>query len=556
MDRRVAVRRALRRVLGLAILLVVVAPGVAGATAPGSGPARSTVPTQAPADGTTLIQAAFGGLLGRSAGAGELAYWQSELDRGVAPRSVVARIGNSTEQRRFLVRKAYETILDRAPDSAGLDYWSGAIITRFSARELHASFFASPELYERAGGTPAGFVDRLYRVILSRPAEPAGSDYWVGRLAAGTLRSQVAKQILASPEAILQPDLSVTASTPRAGSTATSLDRVRVELDRSIVAGTSVLLVSVDGTSIPGATTDGAGGRSLEFTPTNRWWSTVTVAKVVVTVFAFDGTTVEHTDLSFRLRPAPAAGDELMVAFYGHPRTAALGILGETSPAVALQRLRNQAAPYAASGRPVMPVFELIATLVTASPGADGLYRQRESNATIRPYLDTIRSAGGRLILDIQPGRARFIDEARAYETMLREPEVGLALDPEWAVGPTGVPGGGAIGTVDAAAINEVSAYMSQLVTSRGLPPKVLMIHRFTPGMVTNTDAIVSRPGVIILFHADGEGSAAAKYDDYHNLLPARFRKGIKIFYDEDPRVIPPAELLALRPQPDFVSYQ
>lgn len=542
--------------LGLAILLSVAVPSLAGAA---SAPPPVDAPVEvaeATAADTALIQAAFQGLLGRSAGPGELAYWESELDRGVPHRSVVARIGNSGEQRRFLVRTAYATILDRGPDAAGLDYWSAAVITRFSAREMHASFFASPEFYARSGGTDAGYVRGLYQVILSRTAEPAGVAFWVDRLASGTLRSQLAMQILATPEAVLQPDLSIVSSTPRARSLTTAMDRIRVGLDRTVVGGTSVLLVSVGGRSIPGETVDGADGRSLEFTPTNDWWRTVSLDKVVVTVFAFDGTSVEHTDMSFRLRPYPWSPDELMVAYYGHPRTGALGILGEGTPAQALARLRNQAAPYAASGRPVVPVFELIATLVTASPGSDGLYRSRESEATIRPYLNTVRGAGGRLILDIQPGRARFIDEVRAYAPLLREHDVGVALDPEWAVGPTGVPGGGGIGSIDAAEINEVSAYLSNLVLTHGLSPKVLVVHRFTPGMVTNTDAIVTRPGVTIVFHADGEGSAAAKYADYHDLLPDRFAKGIKVFYDEDPRVIPPAELLALRPQPSFVSYQ
>ena len=81
-----------------------------------------------------------------------------------------------------------------------------------------------------------------------------------------------------------------------------------------------------------------------------------------------------------------------------------------------------------------MPALELIATLVTAAPGDDGKYRYRQSSDLIDRYLAEARRAKALLILDIQPGRARFMDEVRAYQPYLREPDVGLALDPEWSM--------------------------------------------------------------------------------------------------------------------------
>lgn len=259
-----------------------------------------------------------------------------------------------------------------------------------------------------------------------------------------------------------------------------------------------------------------------------------------------------HVVFNDGANPAP----ELMVAFYGHPSAPVLGVAGEGPPSRALSRLLDQAAPYAASGRETVPVFEMIATLVTAAPGADGLYRSRADEPELRAYLDEIRTVGGRLVLDIQPGRADVVDEARAYENLLIEPDVGLALDPEWVVGPTQTPAG-RIGTLDAADINRVSRYLSRLAADHGLPPRILIIHRFRAAMVTNTDAIVDRPGVRIIFHADGEGGPAAKIADYDNLLPPRFERGFKIFYDEDTNRLTPREVLArLDPLPVYVSYQ
>ena len=121
----------------------------------------------------------------------------------------------------------------------------------------------------------------------------------------------------------------------------------------------------------------------------------------------------------------PRGGRELLpryriVAYYGAPQDPGLGQLGIGSPAHAVSKLAAQAAPYAAAGRPVMPALELISTLVTAAPGDDGKYRYRQSDEVIRRYLDEARRAKALLVLDIQPGRARFMDEVRAFEPYLK----------------------------------------------------------------------------------------------------------------------------------------
>jgi hypothetical protein len=245
-----------------------------------------------------------------------------------------------------------------------------------------------------------------------------------------------------------------------------------------------------------------------------------------------------------------------VVAVYGSPASSALGVMGQGTPQQAVQRLLDQARPYEAGGRPVIPAFELIATLATAAPGPSGMYNNPTAIDDIRPYLEAIRSVDGLLILDIQPGRADWLTEARRYEELLREPDVGLALDPEWKVGPTGRPGGGFIGSIDAADINRVSAYLAELVERYDLPEKILMIHRFTPAMVTRDHLVEGRTGIAMVFHADGIGSAEAKLADYFTILPDRFARGFKIFYQEDPRVMQPGELLGLDPPPDVITYQ
>ncbi len=544
----------------LLVALVVAATLVASVPRP-----SAAAPTDADA---ALVDAAYTGLLGRTPDADGLAYWLAQLDAGVAPSTVVARIGDGPEQRRTLVAAAYREILGRSPDSSGLDFWAAALITRLPSQDLYGQLYGSPEYFDRSGGTAASFVRSLYGSILSRTPDSSGEAFWLDQLMTGRRsRADIARSFLSSPEAILRPALSIVEASPPSGSLAGALHRIEITLDQPVLVDGSAVLVSIDGIAVAGsvrAAVPTAEGEEATWThqlvfepdsPTRPLVARGVSASVVVTVFGYDGSAVAHTDYGFTYVPTGGTLEELMVAYYGHATTGVLGVLGETPPEQALARLQAQAAPFAASGRPVMPVFELIATLVTANPGDDNLYRRRTDHALIQPYLETIRSAGGRLILDIQPGRADFEDEVRSYEPLLLHPEVGVALDPEWVVGPTQTPQG-RIGTVDAEAINRVSAYLSTLVVANDLPNKVLIVHRFRPDMVTNTEAILSPPGVTVVFHADGEGSPGAKLGDYFGLLPDRFARGIKLFFDEDTRLMTPAELLALEPQPDFVSYQ
>jgi hypothetical protein len=518
---------------------------------------------QADQDSGELVAAAYLGLLGREAGATELAYWSDLIAQGVPPGRVIEAIGDSVEHRRSVVTALYDKILNRQPDRTGLDYWSEGLIDLFSADTLGREIFDSEEFYLRAGGSDSGFVASLYRTILNRPPETAGWEYWTELMADGVPRRAVTNEFLRSAEELLQPELSLKGSDPAASGVG-SATSIRIDLDRAVVAELSAVLVSVGGNRIAGSLRSDPGDVSTVIFEASG--PVPTSGSVVVTVLATSadpagGVVVERVDFSFSASaaPEPRAADptgELIVAFYGHPRAPILGVAGEGTPEQALERLLAQAGPYEVTGRPIVPAFELISTLVTASPGPDGLYRSRATETELRRYLEVIRTVQGRLILDIQPGRADVLDEARAYESLLVEPEVGLALDPEWVVGPNQTPTG-RIGTLDAADINRVSAYLSALVTANDLPPKILIIHRFKPDMVTNTDLIDSPPGVRILFHADGEGGPSAKIADYDNLMPPRFEKGIKIFYDEDSPTMTPLQLLdRANPDPTYISYQ
>ncbi|KJE24602.1 hypothetical protein FF36_00976 [Frankia torreyi] len=245
-----------------------------------------------------------------------------------------------------------------------------------------------------------------------------------------------------------------------------------------------------------------------------------------------------------------------IVAHYGSAGGGALGVLGEGTPEQAAQRVLAAAAPFAAGGRPVQPAMELITTVASASPGADGLYSSALPPAAVEPYLAAARAHRMLLILDLQPGRGRFLDQARRYERFLQEPDVGLALDPEWKMGPGQVPGR-QIGSSDAAGLNEVSAWLAGVARAHNLPQKLFVIHQFTESMLPDRAAIAARPELATVFHIDGFGVRQDKLDKYALLAAkAPFFTGFKLFLDEDTNMFSPAETLTLTPPPDLITYQ
>lgn len=248
-----------------------------------------------------------------------------------------------------------------------------------------------------------------------------------------------------------------------------------------------------------------------------------------------------------------------VVAFYGAPENEELGALGIGTPAEAGRRLLRQARAYRRGGRKILPAMELIAVIADAAPGEDGDYSHRQRLATVERYLKAARRIKALLVLDIQPGRAEFMQEVRAFERFLKEPDVGLALDPEWAT-PGAVPGQ-QIGTTDAATVNDVQRYLARLVRRGNLPEKMLIVHQFTEDMITNKDRLRRYRGVSLVLNVDGFGGREikiAKYNDFASFTRRRreFRNGFKLFYKEDTNVLQPIDVIRMRPRPDLVIYE
>ena len=248
-----------------------------------------------------------------------------------------------------------------------------------------------------------------------------------------------------------------------------------------------------------------------------------------------------------------------LVAAYGHPSTGALGVLGEQGPEEAVERLQSIAEGYGADGSAILPTFEIIATVASASAGADGDYSSVTDLEAIRPWIETAAANGVYVVLDLQPGRSDFLSQAKHFEEFLRLPHVGIALDPEWRLEPNQVHLR-QVGTVDAAEINRVVQWLAGIVREEALPQKLLIVHQFRFSMITNRELIETPPELAVLIHMDGQGSLGAKYNTWNALTGQadadRFHWGWKNFYDEDSPMATPEQVLELSPKIVFVSFQ
>jgi hypothetical protein len=245
-----------------------------------------------------------------------------------------------------------------------------------------------------------------------------------------------------------------------------------------------------------------------------------------------------------------------LVAYYGTAQTGAMGVLGATDPDTMQRRLMRAARPFRDAGEHLQPVYELIVTVADRSPGPDHDYSHDIPHALVAEYVRAAHRHGALLLLDLQTGRAPFPVVAKRWTWALKKPWVGLALDPEWRMGPHQVPAK-AVGSVRAAEVNRTSWWLSRLVQREGLPEKLFVLHQFRLSMLPDIGRIVHRPGLAMVQHADGFGTRHQKLATYHAITrPRQFRQGFKLFYHWDRHRFTPQQVRRIRPAVSFVSYQ
>jgi hypothetical protein len=253
-----------------------------------------------------------------------------------------------------------------------------------------------------------------------------------------------------------------------------------------------------------------------------------------------------------------------IIAYYGNFYSTRMGVLGEYPEDTMLSMLKAEKTKWEAAdpSTPVIPAIHYIVATAQGSPGEDGMYRLRMPESEIDKAIAIAKKVDGIVFLDIQIGLSSLQAEIPRLEKYLKLPHVHLGLDPEFSM-KTGAKPGTVIGTMDAADINYASNYLAKLVNENGLPPKILVVHRFTRPMVTNYQNIIKIPEVQIVMNMDGWGPPANKITTYTSFIapePVQFT-GFKIFYKNDLKspstgLLTPQQLLELRPRPIYIQYQ
>lgn len=248
-----------------------------------------------------------------------------------------------------------------------------------------------------------------------------------------------------------------------------------------------------------------------------------------------------------------------IIAYYGNPLSTRMGILGEIPPEQMMARLEETAKRWEAADttRPVLRALHLIVTVAQGHPGEGGLYRLQHGDALIGKVAAWADARGWLLFLDVQAGRSPIAAEIPRLLPWLRRPNVHLGIDPEFAMPPGKVPGK-RIGTLDASDVNQVQALLAKLVDEAGIPPKILVVHRFTEGMLTRERDITLDPRVQVVIDADGFGAPALKQNIFGLVVtrrPVQFA-GLKLFYKNDKPMLTLTQVLAMRPVPLYIQYQ
>ena len=252
-----------------------------------------------------------------------------------------------------------------------------------------------------------------------------------------------------------------------------------------------------------------------------------------------------------------------IIAYYGNPLSRRMGILGELDPEPMLARLDREVAAWRAAdpSTPVLPALHLIATVAQGSPGRDRKWRARMSDSLIAKVIGWAATRNALVFLDIQVAKSTIQQELPVLLKWLERPNVHLGIDAEFSMKDGSNPGR-RVGTYDARDINYVQDVLADIVKRKNVPPKLLIVHRYTRPMITNYRNIRFDPNVQVVMHMDGWGTPPVKISSFRAYVqaePVQFA-GFKLFYKNDVRgrstMMLPGEVLRLWPKPLYIQYQ
>jgi hypothetical protein len=272
-----------------------------------------------------------------------------------------------------------------------------------------------------------------------------------------------------------------------------------------------------------------------------------------------------------RSQPAPAPtpappppprslfADQQVVAYYGNPYSATMGVLGEYQGDELIRRVKAQAAKYQELNpeKKIIAALHLVYAVAQGRPGEDGTYLFHMPDEMVENFIETTRANGMLFILDMQNGRRDPVREAESVLKWLRHEHVHLAVDPEFTWKPNEFPNED-IGTLDGETINRIQDLLQQTALEAGIANKILIVHQFRPDMIENKSAISDRERVDLVIDMDGWGPPPGKYSKYEVHVknePVEYA-GIKLFYRWDKPMLTETEVQGLIPRPHIIIYQ
>ena len=99
------------------------------------------------------------------------------------------------------ITSLYNNVLHRAPDAAGLDFWTNGLQNGTSRSSILDSFQKSNEALGINNGD-SSFLTSLYNNVLHRAPDAAGLSFWTNALQSGTSRASVTDSFKKSSEAL------------------------------------------------------------------------------------------------------------------------------------------------------------------------------------------------------------------------------------------------------------------------------------------------------------------------------------------------------------------
>jgi len=258
--------------------------------------------------------------------------------------------------------------------------------------------------------------------------------------------------------------------------------------------------------------------------------------------------------------PAPMANGKQIVVYYGYPRADGMGVLGTfDSPDKAAKSLAGETALVDSlnGDRGATGAMDLIYGMVSSDPGPDGIYVRYLDSATTQGYIDAATKNGQRVILDMQIGRGSVAAEVQKLAPFLKNPNVDVAIDPEYAVGPSGIPIQTS-GHITGDDINQAQDYLNKFVKDNNLPPKMLVVHQYMVDTISDTGGIKQVPNVTLVLNMDGIGAPADKLSMYEKFAeqPWVQKRSYMVFLRADSQVSSEQQVLAMNPAPDMIAFQ